>query len=88
MSKQFKIAFLVCVGIAFLIALITLIESSTYGWANAGVWMFLISVIYFFVGLICLIPAQIRPTGQAMLASSLILLIIGFSICSNTSFHI
>lgn len=48
-------------------------------------WL-LIMVVEFFIALILLIASETRAAGQAMLLSSLLGLLIGFSICSNMSF--
>lgn len=86
MNKTFKTAFIICTSIAVLGALLALVSDDRYKLANAGLLLLLFAVLYFFLGLILLIPKQARKAGQAMLLCSVIILVIGFSICSTASY--
>jgi hypothetical protein len=83
MSDTFKKAFLICTGLAAAIALFAFLSSDTYRAANAGIWLILFGVLYFFLGLILLIPVQTRKAGQAMLLSAITIFVIGVSVCST-----
>ena len=89
MNSTFKTAFLICLGLAVLISLLALVSNDQYRFANAGVVLIIGAIIYFFLGLILLIPKQARKIGQAMLLCSLLILVIGASVCSIApfSFH-
>ena len=86
MNSTFKKAFWICTGVAVLVALLALGADDRYHWANAGLALILFAALYFFLGLIFLIPKQVRKVGQAMLLCAVTILVIGFSICSNAPF--
>ncbi len=87
MNSTVKTAFLVCIGLALLVGLFAFAADDTYRLANAGLVLIIAAVIYFFLGLILVIPKQARKVGQALLLCSVIILVIGFSICSAAPFN-
>ena len=80
--KEFKNTILFCLVAYAIISVGVFFYNTTEQMAMVGLFGLLLSLLYFFVGLILCFPESTRNVGKGLLLSAGIFFVIGLSVCS------
>lgn len=80
--NYFKSTVVTCFVIYFIVIVSAFVMNDTEKMANVGLAILLLSLLFFLVGLILLIPKSIREVGKALLICAGVAFLIGLGICS------
>ncbi|MBL7765784.1 MAG: hypothetical protein JNJ58_06815 [Chitinophagaceae bacterium] len=88
MNQFYKYMTYIFIGIAALLAVILIIGGEGFISAGTGLYFLCCGPLLFIAGIVFLCFPRTRVFGQSMLASSVLVFIFGFAICSNSKFVI
>jgi hypothetical protein len=71
-----------CLFIYFVVVIYAYVFNDSEKIANVGLAILLLSILFFVLGIIAIIPKVIREIGKGLLVSAGVAFLIGLSICS------
>lgn len=80
--NYFKNTIYICLIIYIVVAVLAFVYNDSEKMANVGLAILLLSILFFILGVVAVIPKQIRDIGKGLLVCAGVAFLIGLSICS------